>query len=167
MTKDGSFRQDLYFRLNVVNLHIPAAVASATDDIPLLGLLLPEEIRRPDEKGSHRNFAGCHAMLKVYDFPGNVRELENIIERGVAINTGHVIEAGAPARRFAGIERRAPSGKRRGAFPPWRSRKRTYIRWVLKEAGGNQTLAAQMLGINRVSLWRKLKAYEMEEGNGS
>ena len=102
------------------------------------------------------------SLLENHDFPGNVRELENIIERGVAINTGHSIEvAHLP-------EKLRESGthlfrKKEGRIPSLEVQEEAYIRWVLNEADGNQTVAAQMLGISRVSLWRKLKSYEIDD----
>jgi len=91
-----------------------------------------------------------------YDFFGNVRELENIIERGVAITYGDTIaltHLPDELRDTSGI----PLQKKNGKLPTLEEHEREYIHWVLKEVGGNQTAAAQTLGINRSSLWRKLK----------
>jgi len=101
------------------------------------------------------------AILKSYDFPGNVRELENIIERGVAIATGNSIEAAHLPDDLRELSIRS-FRKKEGRLPSLEEQERDYIRWVLLEAGNNQTLAAQILGIDRVSLWRKLKRYELE-----
>jgi transcriptional regulator with PAS, ATPase and Fis domain len=100
-------------------------------------------------------------LLKAYDFPGNVRELENIIERGVAIATGNVIDSASLPDDLRELAIRT-FRKKEGRLPSLEEQERDYIRWVLAEAGGNQTLAAQTLGIDRVSLWRKLKRYQME-----
>jgi transcriptional regulator with PAS, ATPase and Fis domain len=100
-------------------------------------------------------------LLKAYDFPGNVRELENIIERGVAIATGNVIDSANLPDDLRELAIRT-FRKKEGRLPSLEEQERDYIRWVLAEAGGNQTLAAQTLGIDRVSLWRKLKRYQME-----
>ncbi len=99
-------------------------------------------------------------ILKAYDFPGNVRELENIIERGVAIATGETIEAASLPDDLRELATRT-FRRKDGRLPSLEEQERDYIRWVLQEAGGNQTLAAQILGIDRVSLWRKLKRYEV------
>jgi len=92
-----------------------------------------------------------------------VRELENIIERRVAINTGQSIElAHLPEKlREASIQM---FRKKEGRIPSLEAQEKAYIRWVLNEAGGNQTVASQILGINRVSLWRKLKSYGIDDG---
>jgi transcriptional regulator with PAS, ATPase and Fis domain len=100
-------------------------------------------------------------LLKAYDFPGNVRELENIVERGVAIASGKTIEAAALPDDLRELAIRT-FRKKEGRLPSLEEQERDYIQWVLQEAGGNQTLAAQILGIDRVSLWRKLKRYQME-----
>ena len=99
--------------------------------------------------------------LTVYAFPGNVRELENIIERGVAIAAGDIIETAYLPDDLRELTIRT-FRKKDGRLPSLEEQEREYIRWVLQDAGGNQTLAAQILGIDRVSLWRKLKRYQFE-----
>jgi len=102
-------------------------------------------------------------LLRAYDFPGNVRELENIIERGVALTTGSSIEPAHLPADLRDLSIRT-FRKKEGRLPTLEEQEQDYITWVLREAGGNQTHAAQLLGIDRVSLWRKLKRYEMEKG---
>jgi DNA-binding NtrC family response regulator len=161
MVKQGGFRQDLYFRLNVVNLHIPA-LSARKEDVPLLAhhfllkhaALMGKDVTELD--------AGALDLLRAYDFPGNVRELENIIERGVALTTGRGIEAAQLPDDLRELSIRT-FRKKKGRLLTLEEQEQDYINWVLQEAGGNQTLAAQMLGIDRVSLWRKLKRYEVEK----
>lgn len=98
------------------------------------------------------------SLLKAYDYPGNVRELENIVERGVALSTGEVLEAAHLPEDLRELTVRA-FRRREGRVLSLEEQERDYINWVLDEANGNQTLAAQMLGIDRVSLWRKLKRF--------
>ncbi|MHB9102804.1 MAG: sigma-54-dependent transcriptional regulator [Sulfuricella sp.] len=165
VTKDGSFRQDLFFRLNVVNLHIPP-LCERSGDVALLSYFFLKKFSTLMRKEVTEISPEAIAILESHDFPGNVRELENIIERGVAINTGHSIEVSHLPGNLRESSVRA-FRKKEGRISSLEEQEKAYIRWVLNEAGGNQTLAAQLLGINRVSLWRKLKVYEMEEGNGS
>jgi DNA-binding NtrC family response regulator len=158
--KDGSFRQDLYFRLNVVTLRIPP-LSERKDDVPLLSfyflkkfaVLMKREVKEisPDVIG----------LLMNYDFPGNVRELENIIERGVALSTGSSIELAHLPEDLRELSIRT-FRKKEGKIPSLEEQETAYIKWVLNETGGNKTLASQILGIDRVSLWRKLKKYGME-----
>ncbi|HLP25146.1 MAG TPA: sigma-54 dependent transcriptional regulator [Acidobacteriota bacterium] len=160
MVKTGGFRQDLYFRLNVVNLQIPA-LSRRKDDVPLLAYHFLQRCAARMGKPVTEISAEAMALLKAYDFPGNVRELENIVERGVAIATGTVIESAHLPDDLRDLAIRT-FRKKEGRLPSLEEQERDYIRWVLEEAAGNQTLAAQILGIDRVSLWRKLKRYEAD-----
>lgn len=160
MIKRGEFRQDLWFRLNVVNLHVPP-LSQRRGDVPLLAYHFL--VKYAARMGRRVNEIAPQAMdiLKGYDFPGNVRELENIIERGVAMATSDSIESASLPDDLRDLAIRT-FRKKDGRLPSLDEQEREYIQWVLQEAGGNQTLAAQILGIDRVSLWRKLKRYEME-----
>lgn len=159
--KSGQFRQDLYYRLNVVSLRIPP-LSERRDDIPLLiqyflkkySILMQKDVTEVSED--------VMALLMNYDFPGNVRELENIIERGVALTNSNRIEIGHLPEDLKQLSIRT-FRKKEGRIPTLEEQEEAYIKWVLKEVGGNKTLAAQVLGIDRVSLWRKLKKYGMEE----
>ncbi|BBO20110.1 Fis family transcriptional regulator [Candidatus Desulfobacillus denitrificans] len=160
MVKSGAFRQDLYFRLNVVNLQIPS-LASRREDVPLLAYHFLKKCAARMGKPVTEIGAEAMSLLKAYDFPGNVRELENIVERGVAIAGGDTIETASLPDDLRDLAIRT-FRKKEGRLPSLEEQERDYIRWVLAEAGGNQTLAAQILGIDRVSLWRKLKRYQLE-----
>ena len=160
MMKQGEFRQDLYFRLNVVNLHIPP-LSRRREDVPLLAYHFLTKCASRMGKPVAEISAEALNILKAYDFPGNVRELENIIERGVAIATGDIIETAYLPDDLRELSIRT-FRKKGGRLPSLEEQERDYIRWVLQDAGGNQTLAAQILGIDRVSLWRKLKRYQFE-----
>jgi DNA-binding NtrC family response regulator len=159
---EGRFRQDLYFRLNVVNLHIPP-LSERREDIPLLAQHFLERAAPLMGRPVRVISENALALLKAYDYPGNVRELENIIERGVALCQGDVLETAHLPDDLRELTIRA-FRRRDGRVMPLEEHERDYILWVLEEAHGNQTLAAQMLGIDRVSLWRKLKRYAEENG---
>lgn len=154
---EGRFRQDLYYRLNVVNLHIPP-LSQRREDIPLLAQHFLDRAAPVMHKPVREISEEALSLLKAYDFPGNVRELENIIERGVALCQGDTLEAAHLPDDLRDLSIRA-FRRRDGRVIPLEDQEREYILWVLEEAHGNQTLAAQMLGIDRVSLWRKLKKY--------
>jgi DNA-binding NtrC family response regulator len=160
MAKGGDFRQDLYFRLNVVNLQIPP-LSRRREDVPLLAYHFLRKCAARMGKQVGEITPEAMDLLKAYDFPGNVRELENIVERGVAIAAGAAIEAASLPDDLRELAIRT-FRKKEGRLPSLEEQERDYIKWVLQEAGGNQTLAAQILGIDRVSLWRKLKRYELE-----
>jgi DNA-binding NtrC family response regulator len=158
--KTGAFRQDLYFRLNVVSLRIPP-LAERKDDIPLLCYYFLKKYNLLMEKEVAEISEDVITMLLNYDFPGNVRELENIIERGVALTNGSIIETGHLPEDLRELSIKT-FRKKEGKIPSLDEQEETYIKWVLGEVGGNKTLAAQILGIDRVSLWRKLKKYGLE-----
>jgi DNA-binding NtrC family response regulator len=156
--RSGVLRQDLYFRLNVVTLSIPP-LAQRRGDIPLLANYFLQKYAVQMKKSLSGISPAVMEALQRYDFPGNVRELENIIARGCAVSSGDSIElAHLPEdlREQGGITMPGQGEK----FPTLEEQERTYIRWVLNEFDGNQTAAAAALGINRSSLWRKLKAYQ-------
>ncbi len=157
----GQFRQDIYFRLNVVTLQLPP-LRDRRDDIPLLA---QQFVRRAAQAmGKKVTAIAPPAMQKLcgYDFPGNVRELENIIERGVALAGGTMLgEEDLPP----GLGARGGAGARGGSgeVRTLEAVERGHILDVLAGVGGNRALAARLLGIDRVSLWRKLRRYE-EQG---
>lgn len=157
LVREGRFRQDLFFRLNVVNLHIPP-LSERRDDIPLLAYHFLNKCSALMRKGVNQIDPHLLDILRAYDFPGNVRELENVIERAVALSSGTEIEPIHLPDDLRELSLRT-FRKKEGRMPTLEEQERDYIQWVLKETHGNQTLAAQVLGIDRVSLWRKLKRY--------
>ncbi|HEY6002206.1 MAG TPA: sigma-54 dependent transcriptional regulator [Anaeromyxobacter sp.] len=157
----GQFRQDLYFRLNVVTLALPP-LAQRRDDVPMLAhFFLKKHAQRMGKKVESIS-DDVVRLLQGYAFPGNVRELENLIERGVALAKGGVLEMSHLPEdlRRTSLEVFRREG---GRFPSLEEQERAYIKWVLKEVDGNRSRAAAILGIDRVSLWRKLKRYGMGE----
>ena len=158
--KEGRFRQDLYFRLNVVSLHIPP-LSERKDDIPLLSYYFLKKYAVLMKKDVNEISPDVLSLLMNYGFPGNVRELENIIERGVALATGRTIELAHLPEDLKELNIKT-FRKKEGKIPSLEVQEMEYIKWVLIEVGGNKTLASQVLGIDRVSLWRKLKKYGLE-----
>jgi DNA-binding NtrC family response regulator len=157
----GRFRQDLYYRLDVVGLHLPP-LAERRDDIPLLAFyFLRKHAVRMDRAVDDIDPAAMATLLD-YGYPGNIRELENIIERGVALaQERHLTIANLPAtlvEHTVHVVR-----KETGRLPTLAEREADYISYVLERSGQNRTRAAKILGIDRVSLWRKLKKYGLEE----
>ena len=157
----GRFRQDLYYRLDVVALHLPP-LAERRDDIPLLAFHFLRKHATKMDRAVDDIEPAVIATLLDYDYPGNVRELENIIERGVALaQQGKLIMTNLPAN----LVNRTVQVKRQntGNLPTLSEREADYIRFVLDRSAQNRTRAAKILGIDRVSLWRKLKKYGMDE----
>lgn len=154
--KTGSFRQDLYYRLNVVNLHV-MPLAQRSGDIPLLAHHFLRRFSVLMKKGVRDISAEALDLLKDHDFPGNVRELQNIIERAVAICGGSQITAAHLPDDLRDRSQSQSFRNRDGRIRTLEEHEEEYIRWVLDRASGNQSQAARLLGIDRVSLWRKLK----------
>ncbi len=156
----GAFRQDLYYRLNVVTLALPP-LAQRKDDVPLLAhFFLRKHAQRMGKKVDTISDEVMRLLCE-YRFPGNVRELENLVERGVALAGGDVLEL---AHLPEDVRRMSLRVFRRegGSLPTLADQERAYIEWVLKEVDGSRSRAAEVLGIDRVSLWRKLKRYGLE-----
>jgi DNA-binding NtrC family response regulator len=157
----GIFRQDLYFRLNVIPVRLPSLEERA-GDIPVLAAFF---LKRASARAG-KSLAGFSResmdLLSGYTYPGNVRELENIIERAVALATGPQVETrdlpGDLAEFNAFSIRRAESRPR-----TLEEVEREYIQWVLATTGHNKSEAARILGIDRVSLYRKLKKGAFDE----
>ena len=162
--KSGHFRQDLYFRLNVVSLYIPP-LSERKEDIPILSYYFLNKYSTLMKKSIREIAPDVIALLMNYDFPGNVRELENIIERGVALSNGASIEVAHLPEDLRELSIKT-FRKKRGKIPSLEDQELTYIQWVLGEVGDNKTLAAQILGIDRVSLWRKLKKFDLANEGG-
>jgi len=156
----GTFRKDLYYRLNVVTLSVPP-LAERRDDIPLLAHHFLQKFANAQGKSVNQISKEVMDVLMNYEFPGNVRELENIMERAVTLCTGPVIEL----RHLApDLQQRQfqVSRRQRHKFLTLQDYEREYIDWVLTQVNGNKTRAAEILGIDRASLWRKLKRYETQ-----
>ena len=154
----GQFRQDLLYRLNVITLALPP-LRKRRGDVPLLAMHF---LTRSAQK-LNRNVAeiGPEAFdrLLAYAYPGNVRELENIIERAVARATGPTL---AVADLPEDLANPAPAATDGAAIKTLEALEREHILKALEHTGGNRALAAQLLGIDRVSLWRKLRRYNEE-----
>jgi len=159
--KQNTFRQDLYFRMNVVSLNI-IPLSERKDDIPLLSQYFLNKYSALMDKDVREISASAMEIIMNYDFPGNVRELENIVERGVALCHCSSIELANLPDDLRELEIKT-FRKKDNLIPTLEEQEKSYIKWVLKEAKGNKTHAAQLLNIDRVSLWRKLKKYELEE----
>lgn len=158
--ESGELRQDLYYRLNVVTFYLPP-LSERKGDVPLLSYHFLKKYSALMGKEVNEISEDVINMLSAYTFPGNIRELENIIERAVALCKGDTLQiAHLPEdlRGFSIKTFRTSEGK----MPSLEEQEKNYIRWVLNETGGNKSEAARILGIDRVSLWRKLKRYGIE-----
>ncbi len=156
----GRFRQDLFFRINVVALKIPP-LSERKDDIPLLAQYFLGKYNSSMGKEVMEIDPEVLTTLRHYDFPGNVRELENIIERGVALANGDTLDLSHIPDDLRSLDIQT-FRKSDGKYASMEEVEKSYIEWILKETGFNKTEAAKALGIDRVSLWRKIKKLGLE-----
>jgi two-component system response regulator HydG len=154
----GTFRQDLFFRLNVVQIKIPPLRERKTD-IPILVNSFLEKFS--EANGKMRTISeDAIARMMAYDWPGNVRELENAIERAIALGSGPILHAGdLPTNLQYGTGERLPQNDE---LLPLDELERRAILRALREAGGDKLAAARMLGIGKTTLYRKLKQYDAQ-----
>ena len=156
--RSGSFRQDLFFRLNVVQIKLPPLRERKTD-IPLLVNAFLEKFTQTGTR-IHTISSDAMARLIAYDWPGNVRELENAIERAVALSSGPILQiADLPSNLQFGSSDRFPE---KDEMMPLEELERRAILRALRESGGDKLAAARLLGIGKTTLYRKLKQYEAQ-----
>jgi DNA-binding NtrC family response regulator len=160
----GSFRQDLYYRLNVIVLGVPSLEARP-EDIPLLARYFVEQFATPAST-VHRISNEALGCLSSYDWPGNVRELENVVRRAVAMGQAESI---GPCDLPEGLNS-AGCSDRHGPDDAFRDSMAAYeqaaIRNALLKCDGHRKKAATMLGIGEATLYRKLNKYQISETNG-
>jgi DNA-binding NtrC family response regulator len=159
--KRGTFRRDLFYRLNVIAVHLPP-LRQRTDDIPVLAESFLQRHAEQRNEPLRRLTDLAMEALQSYSWPGNVRELENAMERAVILTTGESIDVAALPERVT--ERRAEPlvQERTAPNPTMETIERAYILWVLQSEQGNKTRAAEVLGIDPSTLHRKLSRFGVE-----
>ena len=157
--RNGKFREDLFYRLSVVPLHLPP-LRERKEDIPLLvDHFLQKYNKRVKKKIADISPRALKA-LKEYDWPGNIRELENTVERAVVLSQGDGIEL--EDLMYHGISAGATApGSLSGNPKTLEDMEKEYIKAVLQAQFGNKTRAAEILGIDRKTLWAKIKKYRI------
>jgi DNA-binding NtrC family response regulator len=161
LIKNGTFRQDLFFRLNVVQIKIPP-LRERKSDIPLLVASFLDKFSDKDDIPRELTEDAMRRLM-AYDWPGNVRELENAIERAVALGSGPYVSVyDLPSNLQYPKTDRAPEKEE---MMPLEELERRAILTTLRQTGGDKQAAARMLGIGKTTLYRKLKQYQIERAD--
>ncbi len=154
--KEGRFRQDLFYRLNVVRVRLPA-LRERRDDVPELVTHFMSLHARAIGKAPRLVSNEAMKRLLAYPWPGNVRELSNVVERAVILATGQVVEPEDLPPEF-NTASSAPTELRQAV----ENFERQHIAWVLRLSGGNREQAARTLGVDPATLYRRLSKYHVE-----
>ena len=159
--RGGHFRSDLYYRLNVIAVHLPP-LRQRAEDIPVLADYFLHRIAGVRSEAIKRLSDAAREAFMEYNWPGNVRELENALERAVILTEADEIPVTALPERVT--QRRAEPlvSPRTPENPTLEAIERAYIMWVLQSESGNKSRAAEVLGIDPSTLYRKLSRYEVE-----
>jgi len=164
MLADGSFREDLYYRLNVIHLDLPPLRSRPEDIVPLAEHVLAQLGAKQTPPRHMRLSPEAQHLLLAYHWPGNVRELMNVLERGVALCQGELIaDDDLPTH----VRERHPAdflGAAVARRMTLEELEREFIEAVLADEAGNKTRAAQRLGLDRKTLYRKLDEYAKADG---
>ncbi len=160
--KQGRFRSDLYYRLNVISFDLPPLRDRREDIRLLVDAFLKRFATKRGEEPKELAAEALDAIM-VYDWPGNVRELENALEHAITLSHGRTINVDSiPARVTS--PKTAPIVTEKGHVNPTLDIiERAYITWVLQAEGGNKSSAAEVLGIDPSTLYRKLSRYDADE----
>ena len=157
----GFFRQDLYFRLHVIGIFVPN-LAERRGDIPLLAAYFLEKYARKAGKTLRGFSREALNLLMNYGYPGNVRELENIVEHALSLARGDSIQVDDLPADLTDFDSHTFHQKE-GRLKSLKEVEADYISWVMDKAGHNKTRAARILGIDRASLYRKMKRSELRD----
>jgi DNA-binding NtrC family response regulator len=142
LIRDGRFREDLYYRLNVIDIAVPSLAERSADILPLARHFLGDELTLSEDAA---------AALQAHDWPGNVRELRNSIERAKLMARENVVSA---------ADLNLPSAPRSAARET-EQLSREVLEATLREAGGNISRAAQSLGLSRQALYRRMERFNL------
>jgi two-component system response regulator HydG len=157
----GRFRSDLFYRLNVIAIHLPP-LRQRSEDVPVLADHFLSRIAAARNEAAKRLTPEAVAVLQAYSWPGNVRELENAMERAVVLTNGTEIRADALPKAVTEQRTEPLVSPRTPPTPTLEAIERAYIMWVLHNEHGNKSRTAEVLGIDPSTLYRKLGRYGLD-----
>ncbi|HEY4658976.1 MAG TPA: sigma 54-interacting transcriptional regulator, partial [Gemmatimonadaceae bacterium] len=153
--REGSFREDLYWRLNVVQIHIPP-LRERPEDVPVLAEQFLARFAQSMSRRPMRFSEEAKDALAAYPWPGNVRELQNAIERAVVVGRNEVVRTSDLPLR---VTQAPAAGNAPGSLA---EAERAHVLAVLEANGWNITRAARVLDVDRVTLYNKIRKYELK-----
>ncbi|HHT9150783.1 MAG TPA: sigma-54-dependent transcriptional regulator [Candidatus Wujingus californicus] len=164
--ESGRFRKDLFYRINVIRVHLPS-LRERREDIPLLIDYFLKKFSDKLEKANKTFSKEAMHVLANYDWPGNIRELQNVVERVVALSKNEIIgidELPLPVEELAALNKKPFEQEKKKSFivTTLAEQEKNAIIDALNKYGGNQTKVAQILGISTTTLWRKIKKYRIK-----
>ncbi len=160
--KQGRFRADLFYRLNVIPLQIPS-LRERKDDIELLTRYFVSRFCKKANMPPKEVTPEALTLLTTYHWPGNVRELENTIERAVLLNRTEALDIADFPDRLSQPEQIAAVNEQTPVNPTLESIEKAYIHYVMAQTGGKKTKAAKILGIDTSTLYRKIERYHLKD----
>ena len=156
MVADKTFREDLYYRINLITVTLPP-LRDRSEDIPLLVDHFVTLHGRDNHRETPHIDASAIEFLKTLPYPGNIRELKNLIERTLFVTPGAEVTAADFKGQYSG-----PASSPRASATSLESKERTAIEQALAQSGGNYTRAAGLLGISRQALYRRIEKYNIK-----
>lgn len=154
--ENGNFRSDLFYRINVMQIELPS-LKERKDDLEILTKYFVQHFSKKLKRNVNKISKGFLERIKLYDFPGNIRELRNVIERSIILSEGGILSESTLPKEFFYNE----SGENKEAIKLDEVEK-NHILKILESVNGNKTKTAEVLGIGLTTLYRKLQSYGIE-----
>ncbi len=152
--KEGNFRLDLYYRLSVIKIELPS-LKERSEDLPLLVEVFVKQFSKKLNRKINKITPEFNDRIRHYNFPGNIRELRNVIERAIILSEGSVLTENSLPKEFFNSNQHSDSSKLEDV-------EKNHILKILESVEGNKTRAAELLGIGLTTLYRKLQSYGIE-----
>lgn len=166
LVQSGKFRADLYYRLNVIQISVPP-LRDRIEDIDLLADHFIIRSCRKTDSPSKTISEDARKLLRGYRWPGNVRELQNVIERAVVLSKSSVLDVDDFPEKLSSEPVVTPATDEQAETPTLESIEKAYIYWVLNQTDWQKAKAAQILGIDNSTLYRKINKYNLSKGDSS
>ncbi len=165
LVQSGKFRADLYYRLNVIQISVPP-LRERVEDIDILADYFIVRSCKKTDSPPKTISDNARRLLRGYQWPGNVRELQNVIERAVVLSKSNTLDVSDFPEKLSAEPVVTPATKEQAETPTLESIEKAYIYWVLNQTDWQKAKAAQILGIDNSTLYRKINKYNLSKGDG-